>query len=233
MGEERSVKQRKAAYYLENADKIKQRAAERYKANDTSIKKRVANYRCTNSEVIKQRRHQATKLIRLKVISHYGLKCSTCGEDRIGALQIDHIFGGGRQHIKNIRADLTSHLYHQYIKTGDFPPEYQTLCANCNIKKHNMPQSHNASAIRAKRHRIKVKLEFMNRLGAKCFECGCSDIDVLTAGHPNNDGAQHRREVSSSKAGHSFYKALLESGDFSKVVCQCFSCNCHEAYGSL
>lgn len=172
----------------------------------------------------------------MAVLAHYGLVCSSCSESRIGALQIDHINGGGRQHLQQLsNADtIALYLHQQFRETGAYPLGYQTLCANCNTKKHAIgitPPS-TPNAIRNKRYRDRVKRTFMDLLGARCA-CGQSDMDVLTAGHPNGDGADHRREVSDGKAGFFFYHALLKSPDLTgrTIICQCFSCNCDEAYG--
>ena len=74
----------------------------------------------------KQRRNT-----RLKVLYWYSngsMQCECCGIDDIRLLTIDHINGGGKQHVidHNI-ADLYEHLY--YAK---YPEGYRILCWNCN-----------------------------------------------------------------------------------------------------
>jgi hypothetical protein len=62
-----------------------------------------------------------------------GPKCARCGETDQDVLQIDHIDGGGRQHLKEIGQNIYAWLHKQ-----GFPPGYQVLCANCNTKKYRM-----------------------------------------------------------------------------------------------
>jgi hypothetical protein len=65
---------------------------------------------------------------RLEVITHYGGKCSCCGETEYGFLTIDHVNGGGTKHRKEVTA---SRLPYVIIK-NNFPKDYQVLCYNCN-----------------------------------------------------------------------------------------------------
>jgi hypothetical protein len=66
--------------------------------------------------------------IRLKVIAKLGSRCVRCGFKDERALQVDHIYGGGRQHLKIIR-----HLdFMKAILQGRFSEDVQLLCANCN-----------------------------------------------------------------------------------------------------
>ncbi len=58
-----------------------------------------------------------------------GNKCSRCGFDDIGALQIDHVNSNGKQErVKNNRNQVT--LYKNVIDANG--KGYQLLCANCN-----------------------------------------------------------------------------------------------------
>lgn len=75
-----------------------------------------------------QARYKAEKR---KVFEHYGLACACCGEVEYEFLQVDHMNGGGRQHLKSLKVRT---MYTWLIAHG-FPPEYQTLCANCNHAK--------------------------------------------------------------------------------------------------
>lgn len=58
--------------------------------------------------------------------------CVNCGFSDPRALQIDHVNGGGRQHMASFSSNKT---YLRYVI--DNPQEFQILCANCNwIKRH-------------------------------------------------------------------------------------------------
>ena len=62
-----------------------------------------------------------------------GPRCTRCGETDQDVLQIDHIDGGGTQHLKQVGQNIYAWLHKQ-----GFPPGFQVLCANCNVKKYRM-----------------------------------------------------------------------------------------------
>jgi len=68
---------------------------------------------------------------RKKVLDHYGNgtpSCELCGEDRYGALDLDHKYGGGYEERK-IRSG--ANIYTRVIKEG-YPLNFRILCRNCN-----------------------------------------------------------------------------------------------------
>lgn len=72
--------------------------------------------------------------VRLKWIvlqAYGGAKCACCGEKTFEFLTIDHINGGGRQHLKQIRTNL-----YDWLRRHSFPSGYQVLCFNCNTGRH-------------------------------------------------------------------------------------------------
>lgn len=68
-------------------------------------------------------------LIRFKkaVYEKLGNKCVRCGFSDWRALQIDHVYGGGRKD----RLGLSSRSFYKKILADD-SDKYQILCANCN-----------------------------------------------------------------------------------------------------
>lgn len=56
-----------------------------------------------------------------------GQKCSCCGETNFDFLTIDHINGGGCQHLKSLNGKL-----YDWLKRNNFPAGYRVLCWNCN-----------------------------------------------------------------------------------------------------
>jgi hypothetical protein len=74
--------------------------------------------------------------IKREVFQHYGngtVSCVKCGFDDARALSIDHINGGGRKHIKQIRGN-----FYKWLAKNNFPKGYQTLCMNCQwIKRYD------------------------------------------------------------------------------------------------
>ena len=107
-------------------------------------RKTVANYRRNHPDRVRatQKKHgpvyRHTRNTRLKMLalSHYSkdpthAACKRCGFDDIRALQIDHMYGGGRQHRIQLRQAGTTNFY-QWLWKQDYPEGYQVLCANCN-----------------------------------------------------------------------------------------------------
>ena len=69
--------------------------------------------------------------LRAKVIKLLGEKCVRCGYSDERALQIDHIYGGGRIDRKRL-SSVSRYYEHILINEGR---GYQLLCANCNVIK--------------------------------------------------------------------------------------------------
>lgn len=79
------------------------------------------------NEAERQRNHA----LRDDVFYAYGgYKCAYCGLDNPDVMQIDHIAGGGRQHLKQINNQL-----YKWLKKNGYPKGFQVLCANCNMQK--------------------------------------------------------------------------------------------------
>lgn len=71
----------------------------------------------------------------LKVYGNGKIQCVLCGFNDIRALQIDHINGGGSKEIRKYGSGGTGQ--YQRLRKMNYPPGYQTLCANCNwIKRY-------------------------------------------------------------------------------------------------
>lgn len=71
---------------------------------------------------------------KLTIIQHYGGKCQHCGEKDMAVLSIDHIDGGGTQHRKQIKEQGMT--FYRWLIKNNYPKGFQTLCFNCNMKKH-------------------------------------------------------------------------------------------------
>ena len=72
--------------------------------------------------------------IRSDVIGHYGGKCACCGDNELEVLCIDHINGGGRAQVRELKSQGT-HFTYYWLKRNGYPIGYQVLCHNCNIAK--------------------------------------------------------------------------------------------------
>lgn len=83
---------------------------------------------------------------RVKVLLHYGGKCSCCGEARYEFLAIDHINGGGYQHRKSLKVGASALI--SWIINSGYPTDFQVLCHNCNMAKGFYGECPHSSLIR-------------------------------------------------------------------------------------
>ncbi len=75
------------------------------------------------------RRDYKDKLTR-EVLDAYGSACSCCGHKDLRVLTIDHIGGGGKQHLKSLKANPTK--FYCWLRANRYPIEFRVLCRNCN-----------------------------------------------------------------------------------------------------
>lgn len=76
------------------------------------------------------------KQIVFQVYSNGIMKCRDCCEDDIDVLVIEHIYGKGRQHRKQLNVRGGIPFYNWLIK-NNFPEGYSLLCHNCNWRMRN------------------------------------------------------------------------------------------------
>jgi hypothetical protein len=67
---------------------------------------------------------------RERVLRAYGGTCAYCGRTD-GALEIDHVHGGGNTHRRTIGTKLEYWLCREYDRTGYWPAGFQLLCTPC------------------------------------------------------------------------------------------------------
>lgn len=73
---------------------------------------------------------------KIEVMQAYGgCFCACCGESNLEFLSIDHINGGGRQHLLRLRQEGKNMGLYRWLKAEGYPPGYQVLCMNCNWAK--------------------------------------------------------------------------------------------------
>lgn len=80
----------------------------------------------------KMREYQRRKHAKLRdqVITAYGGQCACCGEAHREFLALDHMYGGGNKHRKEVGGDKAA-VYREARDDG-FPPRFTILCHNCN-----------------------------------------------------------------------------------------------------
>lgn len=62
---------------------------------------KVAKYQRENPEKVKESKRKTHWTLKLKIITHYGGKCTCCEEKEIRFLCIDHINNDGKKHRVN------------------------------------------------------------------------------------------------------------------------------------
>lgn len=87
-----------------------------------------------HSEVLLSESRRYNRKLKREMINAYGGKCIICGESHFEFMTIDHINGGGTQHMKQIRCHHGT-MYKWLKKQGWPKDEFRLLCFNCNCSK--------------------------------------------------------------------------------------------------
>lgn len=109
---------------------------------------------------------------RLEALVHYSgdpPSCACCGETLLEFLAIDHIAGGGRQHMKKI-----GHRLVRWLRREGYPEGFRVLCHNCNfaIGHYGYCPHHSASVMTSEIEKFKgEKVGSGNR--RRCCEETC------------------------------------------------------------
>ena len=82
----------------------------------------------TKTAIARRKQQKNTRLKVLYWYSNGSMKCECCGEGDIRLLTIDHINGGGKQHVVK---DKIKNL-HEYLYYANYPEGYRILCWDCN-----------------------------------------------------------------------------------------------------
>ncbi len=208
--------------------------------NDTEFFKRLGRYRskckkCVTiatgnwKKINREKANGITKRSREKrrklCIDHYGGKCHCCSETIFEFLAIDHINGGGTQHIKSLGNNGTA-LYSWLIK-NNFPLGFRVLCYNCNASfginnacPHQSHISHTNS-----RYSILRQL-CIDEYGGKCACCSDSTREFLAIDHVNGGGCKHRKIMNNGMSLFYWLKRNNFPADF-RLLCH----NCNAAIG--
>lgn len=152
-------------------------------------------------------------------------QCVCCGETDIKALSIDHINHDSKEDRTN-----RGNLYTRALRLKD-KTKYQTLCFNCNWKKHlsnlriKNKSAHKNILQRAMNQKQKQQcISVYSNQENKCQCCGNSDMEVLCLDHINNDGNIHRKEVLGINRGKLYQWAI--NNDFPAIFqVLCLNCN--------
>lgn len=63
-------------------------------------------------------------------------KNGECGCDNEPILEIDHEFGGGTQHRKDLKMEGAGHQFYLWLRRENYPKGFRVLCPNCNRQAH-------------------------------------------------------------------------------------------------
>ncbi len=88
------------------------------------------NHNCEVDRQLITSEQKLTWKYKLNAIAGYGDKCVCCGHNNINHLTIDHIYGGGTKHRKQI--GYNSQSFYKWIINNNYPEICQILCFNCN-----------------------------------------------------------------------------------------------------
>ncbi len=122
----------KKEYNKEFFEKNKDKRKEYLEKNKEKIVEQSKEYRQRpeiKEKIIKFQK-EFQQRIKKRIISYYSkstMKCKKCGFSDLRALSIDHLNGGGNNHLKEIKGGLYS-----WIIKNNFPKKmFQVLCMNC------------------------------------------------------------------------------------------------------
>jgi len=83
-----------------------------------------------------------------------------------------------------------------------------------------------------RRLRAIKKVAKVNKTKQVCAICGCPHIEILQFGHPNGDGAYHRREIGDSLSIVSWILNSPRQVVANKIQLECPYCNTWHAVNS-
>lgn len=210
-------------YRIENADRKKQRDTAYREAHREELRAQQREYAKRNEERIKaykssphalELRRARRRLVKAEAFEAYGGPvCSRCGEGRFDCLTIDHIAQDGAAHRK--KGEPRGSELCARLKRQGWPADYRILCQNCQrivYWEWRRPQLKQSDAtIKARAVAIQHKIVCFEAYGgARCAECGETNLDALSLDHINNDGAEHRRQTGT--VGIHMYRLLKRQG---------------------
>ena len=215
-------------YRIENLEKIKLRHHQYYLKNKNAIIERTTDY--IKSHRVESRIWSKKVKIKLKkeVFSHYcggTIKCNLCEESNLVILTLDHKNGGGNKHRKESGMQCGYNSY-RWVRKHGYPEIFRILCFNCQFRTRIVQmksRSPTKRQLQTAAYARSVKVQCLEKYGKIC-PCGCTDLDVLTLDHVNDDGKKHREDT--GKVGFGFYIYLRKNGYSNDPPLQVMCMNC-------
>lgn len=81
--------------------------------------------------------NRTNRLLREEVLHRYSggaMCCQLCAATDVETLQIDHIDGGGRRHLKETRSRAENVSLYRDLRARGYPDGFRVLCASCNME---------------------------------------------------------------------------------------------------
>jgi hypothetical protein len=212
-------KPRDRYYYLQS------RQTEEYKEGAI---KRSQQWQKDNPERHKQYMDKYRHDLKIEALTFYSPIdmpcCSLCGNSNINVLALDHVNNDGN---KDTKAGIS--LYNHALLIKD-KSQFQTLCFNCNWKKHIINLKNRKDKGPKHEYSYKRNLSFKTECVShysdntcKCSKCGENDMDVLCLDHINDNGAEHRAIVGSG--GKVMYRWAIKNNFPPMFQVLCMNCN--------
>jgi len=123
-----------------NLEKHKIREKKYYQKNRITILEKIRIREDEDRDRLNKGRRERRIKLKRQILSHYSnntLICGCCSESIYDFLTIDHINGGGRKHIQEIKGNGI----YQWLKNNNFPEGFQVLCYNCNCARSRQPNN--------------------------------------------------------------------------------------------
>jgi hypothetical protein len=105
------------------------------KKNKKKMDAYYAQWRSENQEKVQQKQKKYKGRLRDECFSHYGDKCSCCGEHRKEFFAMHHIEGGGRQHRLTEKMLQQGGGIYLWLKRHGYPKNFEIQCHNCNASR--------------------------------------------------------------------------------------------------
>jgi hypothetical protein len=140
------TKEYRQQYYLANQDRLKEYAEEYRRTHKKQIARTISQWKQKNQRRYTMRERERQLSIKLDVLSHYGphgvLQCTWpgCEVTDIDMLSLDHVNNDGAEHRRNLfgKKQGNSGGLYGWVRSHEYPPEFQTLCMNHQWKKENL-----------------------------------------------------------------------------------------------
>ncbi len=195
----------------------------RYKAKRTDIIQTTALWKLQNRDRCNQSARKKYAERKAASIAAYGGQCP-CGEANIEFLVIDHIGDNGAEDRRIWKSKVSD--IHTWLEKQGYPPGYQVLCGNCNLKKEICRRRTKASPTWQKSQEAKSRV--MASYGPECTCCHEKDQDKLVMDHVLGGGSEEKKSYPSRNV-YFFLDGKPVNRQRFQVLCH----NCNQAKASL